>query len=617
MNTKCSDTGGDGSNLWPAISLLVVFLWTLIPVLDLDIWFYIEYGQRMFEEGYIPWSDSFLGTTDTLAFHRHGNHAWVSYGICYLFYRAAGIPGLVALMALLFVAIGWLTYLNCRLAGLSRPWASLFTVLGVWTVRSRFLLRSNLMGDVMMASLLYLLLKERKEGDSAPFPFRWVALIFILWTNVHQGVVVGLALLGGWMLTRPYPWKTRIQAVALATLCCFIRPHGWWFPLFYLEHFGNTQAVSGVLEWSSLGVSTAVTHLGPLILVGLTGAYLSRRKLAEHWGSIVLAAFFFAMAIRSMRAITEILPVCVPLVATLWASREPGRRWRYPSVLALAIMLALTWPARSLSRLGTLPLQFPEGLISELPAGHGQIFNSYEFGNYLVFRGKKPFIHGMTALFKEQLLLDFKDVLNRTPRRQSLLETYRVTEIMLHHPTEEDATEQLVEDLYRSAEWRLVWWDDSGLLFSKDGSRDLKAVRPWDRTSPWSDREAAKTQLDEMLAHRPSALALYLRGVLHNEDGDKESARRFYERSLELKPDSYQALFAHGALCFELGDLTAAEKSLSEAAKVAPSSPLVHFNLAVLHLRTGRNGKAKRELKRTLELDPGFQRAREILLQIP
>lgn len=617
VEEKRSEALKDGSNLWPVVSLLAVFLWTLVPIRDLDIWFYVEYGRRIFEDGAIPWSDSFLGTTDGLAFHRHGNHAWISYGICYLFYRAGGLPGLVALMSLLFVAIAWLTYLNCRLAGLSKPWASLLTLLGVWSVRSRFLLRSNLMGDVMLSLLIYVLLKERQKGDSTRFPFRSLALVFVAWTNTHQGVVVGLVLLAGWLLTRPYSWKTRIQALSLASLCCFVRPHGWWFPFFYIDHFGNTRAVSGVLEWLPMDPWSVLTHLGPLLLLGLIGISLSRSEFTQKWGDIVLAALFFALAIRSLRAVSEVLPVCVPLIASLWAYREPPKRWLIPASLGLAVAMALTWQGVEPSRLARLLPQFPDGLIRELPADHGQIFNSYEFGNYLIYRGKAPFVHGMTALFKEQLLVDFKDVLNRSSRREELLKTYKVTEMILHHPTAEDATELLVEDLYNSSEWKLDWWDDSGLLFRRQSNRDLKAVRPWNITTPWSDREAAKKQLDLMLTHRPSALALYLRGRLHNEDNEKESARRLFEQSLEINPESYQALFAHGALCFELGDLESAENSLVSAAKAAPNSPYLHFNLAVLYLRTGQNSKAKRELQRTLELDPGFQKAHEYLVQIP
>ncbi len=617
MEKKSKESGDEGSKAWPTIGLVVAFLWTLTPIFDLDVWFYIEYGRRMFEEGYIPWSDSFLGTTDVLAFHRHANHAWLSYGVCFLFYRAAGIPGLVALMSLLFVAIAGRTYLNCRLAGLSRPWATLLKVLGVWTVRSRFLLRSNLFGDVLMAALLYVLLKQRRKGQEGPFPFVGLGLIFSLWTNVHQGVVLGVAVLGAWMLTNSFSWRIRIQAVVLGAACCFLRPYGWWFPYFYLEHFGNSEAVRGVLEWRPMGTVAAVTHLGPLILLGVGGMYSARRVLARHWGEVLQAAFFFFLAIRSMRAVTEVLPVCVPMVAVLWAGREPEKRFRPLAVVSLAIVLWWAAPSRDLSRLGSLDIQFPEGLIQELPPRHGQIFNSYEFGNFLVFRGKEPFIHGMTALFEEQLLIDFRDVLNRTPRRRDLVASYGVTEMMLHHPTEDDATSLLLDDLYHSPEWHLVWWDDSGLLFSRSEGRDLKAVRPWNRSNAWSDREAAKAQLDQMIDYRPSALALSLRGMLHGEDGEKEEALLKYEQSLELNAFSYQTLFAHGALCFELGNFAAAEQSLSEAAKVAPSSPIIHFNLAILYLRTEQNRKAKRALERTLELDPGFQRARELLFQLP
>lgn len=616
-----NDEGSSWNKLWPIFGMLVVFFWTLVPIQGFDIWFYIEYGRRIFQEGYIPWSDSFLGTTDVLAFHRHGNHAWIAYAISYLAYKAGGIAGVVALMASLFTAIAGVTYLNCRLFGLRRSWATLLTLLGIWTVRSRFLMRSNLFTDLLLGVLLYVLAKSYQDKEK-PFPFGKLALIFVLWTNTHQGVPTGVVFLGCWMLARVYPWKTRISAVALSVACCFVRPHGLWFPRFYLEHFGNTHAVERVVEWAPLPWHSVVTQLGPLLLLWLAGLVFGTKDSQDNGErrialtNAAIAALYLLVAIRSLRGVSEVMPVCVPLIGSLLSRRQPCRKWLPLFTAALAILFYTGWMGALPPRLTSLLPKYPEGLLEELPAHHGQIFNSYEFGNYLVFRRQAPFVHGITALFKEELLLDAKDILNRTPRRQELLEKYQVQEIMLHQPTNEDATEMLVEDLFADPDWHLWWWDDSGLLFRKDPGRDLKAVKPWEPNSPWTDREAAKKQLDEMLAHRPSALALYYRGKIYAEEGQKAEALASYERSLSMVDDAYDTLLAYGALAFQMGQLDKAERSLCKAVEAAPDSPVAHFNLAILYLKTSRPGKAKGQLQKTVELDPKFRQAQELLNQL-
>ena len=230
-----------------------------------------------------------------------------------------------------------------------------------------------------------------------------------------------------------------------------------------------------------------------------------------------------------------------------------------------------------------------------------------------MFRGKRPFIHGITSLFREQLVLDFNAILNRGPKREELLETFQVEEALLHHPTELDSTEQLVQDLFDSPDWYLWWWDDSGYLFRKTPGRDLKAIRPWVVGERWSDAEAAKEQLEEMLQQKPSALALTYRAQLHQQEGQSEDALKLLDEALQLSPYSYQALLLKGSLNFQKGDFDSSEEALTLAARVAPQSPIVHFNLALLYLKTERTDQARKELRRVLELDPEFQQAKVLL----
>jgi tetratricopeptide (TPR) repeat protein len=593
----------------------LIFFWTLMPIQGFDIWFYLEVGRQVIEEFRIPWSESYLGTTDVFGFHRHANHAWLSYTICYLFYKFAGLQGLIALRSLLITATAAFTYLNCRQFELAKSWSSVLVVLvvlGVWTVRSRFLLRSVLFTDLLLAVLLCLLIRYQRQGCEKPFPYLALGLLFTVWTNTHQGVVVGCVCLFIWLLTRPIPWKTRFRALGVAGLSCFIRPYGWWYPLFFTETFGNSAAMSNVLEWAPLSLYSATTVLGPLILVILVSTGFSARKEGVPWGNLVLGFAFLFLAVRSQRAVGEVLPVVVPMAASFLALMKPNKKLLAPSILALCGMLYYGWLGTAPGRLARLNPMYPEGLIQELGEDHGQIFNSYEFGNYLVFRGKKPFIHGITGLFREQLVLDFNSVLNNGPKRDPLLERFEVEEVMIHHPTEVDSTEQLLLELFESPEWNLHWWDDSGYLFRKGKGDNLTAIMPWSDV-PWKDSEAAKAQLEVMLSRRPSALAEYFRGNLYAADGDAEMALVHYQKSLQLKPNSYQTLIAHGSTAFQLGNMNEAQSSLEQAAKIAPSSAIAHFNLALLYLRQERYKKAKDQLETVLELDPDFPRAQELL----
>lgn len=599
---------------WLCFSLIAIFLWTLLPIRGFDIWFYLEVGRQVIENHHIPWSDSFLGTTQELALGRHANHAWLSYTIYYLFYKVGGIAGLLVARSLLISATAAVTYLNCRLLGLSKPWSCVLILLGVWTVRSRFILRSVLFTDLFLALMLFILFRyEKRKGTS--FPHLQIGLLFVLWSNTHQGASVGGACLLLWLLTRSIAWKTRALALVVGGVACLVRPYGWWYPHFFIETFGNQAAISGVLEWLPLTWTQTLQLVGPMLVVTAAALAAALRRKEVPWGNLIFGLAFLILALRSQRAVGELLPIFVPVIASFMAKAEPPKRLLPFALCGLAALYWTGWLGVAPDRLTRLDRKYPESLIAELPADHGQIFNSYEFGNYLVYKGKFPFIHGMTALYKEQLILDFKAVLGQSQNRERLLDHYKVTEVLVHHPTSEDSTEEFLSYLWTSPVWRLHWWDDSGYYFRRGQARNLGAVQPWNE-HPWTDRAAARRELEDMLSHRPSGLAHYLLGQLELEEGNREKALSQFERSLEITPQYYPALFARGTTAFGLGDRLAAEESLKSAVRVNPSSALANFNLAVLLIQQQRFSEARHYLEETLKLEPGFTKARELLLQL-
>lgn len=598
------------------LGLTVLFAWTLMPIQEFDVWFYLQIGKEVLEEGRIPWAESYLGTTDVYAYHRHANTFWLSSTLVFLFYKLGGMAGLVFCRSLLLTAITGVTYLNCRLLGLEPRWSLLLSALGLWTARSRFLLRSVLFSDLFLALLLTLLIVYERSRDKG-FPYLKLAVLMAVWSNSHQGVVVALAALGTWLLTRTVDWPTRVKAVLVAGLALLIRPYGWWFPAFFWETFGNTSAIAGVAEWEPLSPYNMVIHLGPLLLLM---AVVSLRSVGERefpWGNLIVAGVFVLFALQSQRLVGELLPVAIPMLASMLVYKQPPEKLRAGFLLVLVTLFSLTWMGEP-SRLTELKPKYPAGLVAELPAEHGQLFNSYEFGNYLVFREKKPFIHGITALYREQLVLDFQDVLNPSERRWQILDQFEVEVAMLHHPTEVDATEDLVKTLFTSEDWSLHWWDDAGYLFVKGGSRDLRAVIPWE-ARPWLDPAAAAQQLDAMLAHRPSALALNLRGQLALELGDPQGALNFVNQALALEPNFYPALITRGSLLFQGGQVKESRRTLERAVAANPKAAIARFNLALALLAESDSWLARRraryQLQKALELKPELERAQQLLQQ--
>ncbi|MFQ5491668.1 MAG: tetratricopeptide repeat protein [Phycisphaerae bacterium] len=92
-------------------------------------------------------------------------------------------------------------------------------------------------------------------------------------------------------------------------------------------------------------------------------------------------------------------------------------------------------------------------------------------------------------------------------------------------------------------------------------------------------------------------------GVLEEEQGDADAARRHYERALDCNPIDLYALNRLGTLTYKQGDVEAAIDYLRQAVAADPDNPQNHANLAKVSM--GRyDDQAVLHFERALQLDP-------------
>jgi tetratricopeptide (TPR) repeat protein len=607
--------------------LTLLFWWTLSPLAGYDFWFYLAVGKEIWESGQIPWSQSYLGTTSTLGFGRYADVAWLANLLCYLVYLLGGFAGLVLLKSFLLSATAGLVYLGCRLAGLVPYWAAAWSTLGLWTIRGRFEMRTYLFTDLCLAALVVLLILAERQGRLSRATLAATMVLFTGWSNLHQGILAGWVVLGCWLLLGAVPLKSRVALFVGALAASLVRPNALAFPSFLIDHFTNSQAITGVVEWAAPGRELLLYQLGPmyLALLALTIAAIRRRRGGEalpSWFFAVTALFFTWLATRSIRSMSELLPVVFPLAAAYSPPLSRATRVRGLVALALTLMLWGSFQPADWSALKRAD-GYPEGLLSALPP-KGQLFNSFEFGNFLVFRGVPPFLHGMTGLYSETLIENFLDVLNPTPRRWDILREYGVTAALLHLPElTGDATLNLVETLAEAPDWKLELWDDTGLLFLR-GPREqgLIQVRPW-RSPPWQDEAAAEEELRGLVQRRPSAMAHRFLSDLLLRRGETEQALEQARQAVEQAPYFYPAWVQLGLCYAKSGNLDGMLEASREALRVAPNLAAAHFNLglALWQKSTTQSGlsagwnrwRAWYHARRALWLDSTFPPARQLL----
>lgn len=608
--------------------LSLLFIWSLAPLAGFDFWFYLAVGRDIVQSGEIPWTQSYLGTTSVLGVGAYANLAWLGNLICYLAFAAAGPLGLVLLKSGLLAATTGTVYAGCRLSGLAPFWAGAWSTLGLWTIRGRFEMRTYLFTDLALAALVLLLIMVERE----PRPRRdrlamfW---LFVLWTNLHQGIIAGFLVGACWTLLGRAPWKYRLQLAGLAAAGSMVKPHALDFPAFIYDHFANQSAIGGVVEWAAPTRAVLVDQLGlfyaVLLLVAVSFLWQIRRRQPPPWAFGALVLFFAVLALRSVRAVTELLPVVCPLAAAYFPNLTSSRRLQTGIALVLCVALWWVFPVGARGPLGQVT-GYPDHLVEALPKDGSQVFNSFEFGNYLVFKQIPPFLHGMTPLYEEQVITDFEDVLNPTPQREEILRKFKVGSALLHFPTDNDATLNLVDTLADSPDWKLQLWDDSGLLFVR-GPREegLTAVQPW-RSPAWTNQAAARKELESLVQIRPGALAHRLLSQLCLERGDLAQATHQAAEATRLAPN-YSGAWSQLGTCYaKAGNLEGMLDATRRAVETGANDAPARFNLALGFWERSRRSseplatldrwRAGYQARRALTLDPGFEPARKLLQQL-
>jgi hypothetical protein len=392
-----------------------------------DTFWQLRAGQAMVATGRILLEDTF---THTVRGAYWPNHEWLSQVTFYLLHALGGFPLLTAFAALL-VVLSW-TCVWKLMAGAAAVRLTLVLVLVVPSARL-WSLRPQLV-SLLLLSLTLLLVQRGRT--------RLLPVIFVVWSNFHGGVMLGLAALGGALAGEVWADRKRLGSAALTLALCAgavcVTPLGItvWTEI---PHMLERLDAYGVAEWQTASLTDPVNvpfWAAALALVVLTIVKLRTfdRDTALLVGS---ALALVPLAIESSRNISSFLLIAGPalsrlmLLVTDWAPQR-RRRERYAinaGVTALAstacvTTIAIAW-AHPFARLNWAPVS--ASVVSQVSSCPGNIYNLYDNGGYLVWfvPGKPVFMDSRQDPFPRELVTAQIDA-ERTGRYEALFAKYDV-----------------------------------------------------------------------------------------------------------------------------------------------------------------------------------------------
>lgn len=480
-----------------ALVIGLVFCWfSHQPLWHTDLWGHLAYGRVIHQSGSLPATEPLMPLSEGISFM---DTAWLSQVIGYASYERFGFPGIQFLyaggIAGCLALLSWGMYRESRSFVVSVLGCALF----LWVNWQQLaIVRPQLAGLVCFVFLLVLLSGERWRN------LNWILgpALFVAWANLHGSFPIGLALLVSFGVGRvvdlvfqsqPFSavWKdVQLRRYLLMGLMCgtavLVNPYGVEL---YREvlRVASHPNLADLVEWEPLqlgmkqGQAAAAAALALMVLY-----WFSPRRITS--AEVLLLVGLGAGCLWASRVLIWWAPVagyCFVLHGgALWkqllrgddfqAGSKSSRTWT-------VVTLGLVWVAFGLSPFGMSVLYGAKhglnsreslseftpvdvaDILNEYPP-RGQIFNTYEWGDYLLWAGPeglKTFVASHAHLVHRDVWQSYLRISRAESDWSELLDRYGVNTVVIDSSAQID----LADALSAHADWSLVYEDDLAVVF--------------------------------------------------------------------------------------------------------------------------------------------------------
>ena len=413
----------------------------LFPKPENDLFFELRTGTDILTSGHLP-------RTDTYSWVRCGTPwtvpEWLAFVVYAAAFRAGGFFGTWLVLAVLtaataLLAYGWLA----RRAG--RAWAFALTALLLVGMKESVQERPYAYTYFLLAVSLPLVLRARAGG---PRRLLWLLPICTLWTNLHQGVVVLIGLLGVYavgdalsalgqgfgaapdLLTEAgraqeevtrrgvqAQWKSARRMAAAGIACggaAMVSPYGWHVYENIWVTLRSPSLMANVTEWNP-ATTLPLLQWQPFLLAAAVvfGSVLFSRRRSLADALVVLALFIEALLHArniALFAVAGLIVAAPHFPSALSRGRRMlGLSLTVPHWLRAAFVLVLVGLTALAAGVALRPALGPKGVtpegmgeavvqLSDYPQGACafmdaerlpptlRLLNDFETGGYLMWR---------------------------------------------------------------------------------------------------------------------------------------------------------------------------------------------------------------------------------------
>ena len=479
-------------------------------LVDADVGWHIRTGEYILQHHAVPHHDLYSFSKPGAPWYAW---EWLSDVIDAGLFDWLGLKGVVLLAG---VVIAWFaTTLMRRVvnAGAQLLIALLAVLLSVGAASMHFLARPHVF-TLLLLSLSMGIIEADRRNRFKSARIWWLVPITLVWTNLHGGFLLLIALLGiatvgsgveawiGRAEGRGQPdWAPMLRWGKLTAACAavsFVNPYGWGLHVHVVEYLRSDWIKTVVQEFQSPSFrSENMLQFEVLLFAGLIAAGARFRKGQVIDGLWVLALGYLALS--GVRHVPVFVAVLVPLIASeataWWRALASGAQKN--SALAILDQMGrdLTpgfqrtsvWGPVAVGALVAIgaPIPWPTDFPAEVfPAAmvhaHSQdiydarVLTTDQWADYLIFLHprQKVFVDGRSDFYGPEIGNKFLHLMAGAPGWQKVMDEYKFTCALV---PSDSAIAQLLKT---RAEWNVAADDGKGILLLRRQAPVLASKEP-------------------------------------------------------------------------------------------------------------------------------------------
>lgn len=633
--------------LWIALTLTAAFLISANHRPAFDIFYHLRVGLDVLAQ-------RSLHTIDTFSYTGKGtpseNWEW-GFGLVLIAYRnLVGLKWLHLLTGFFGALAALFIYLAAKNEKLSPRICALIAVWFAMVVKFRMLARPHLITIWLCALFLWLFEKNRKS-PSMKTPIL-VAAFMSFWSTMHQGSIYGLlivlcyvgeamlpALLPAWFSRRIGLGVANKKQITITVLSLAGGLAAYFAMPLASERFGF---VIGILTGKEFHVYDLVEYrpLNPAEFPLLAALFIAAVALAladykhPRPALLVWTAGFLPMTLKHNRlGVVLAVGLCGLIMhhgANIAAKKNRAFKkltgWPVGIPVAgvivyCALVVNTVWFSRALLKPMEYSGTFPEKALAFADSRglSGPLYNSYKFGNYLIynFDPRRPVFYDAREWPFRKLYRELRDKSSGQIADQYDFAWALVANNELSHDLR---TFQVRKVLLDTKKWRTVYFDRvASVLVRLDGPNgDLGARQGFQAIRPWlTGFEYLKNQFNDPMVKAliqqelalseticPGPIRTMWEASYYGLDGDMDKAILTLKQAAVQNPDNVVVQNKLGEMLVRAGRADEGEKVFKHVLWLDSKKTTAMTNLGTIYLQQGRLGKAIRYFKKALAIEP-------------